>query len=192
MSRDYVSPYLPSFDFNDADLAANRQGELTPQQDMLVESVYQARQKGARQTVIAFLIFFAILLLVGSAIEFSKSGQNVGSFISSTGGIYLFVIILFSIIVLINLLFTWHISQDAKKRHISTVEGVAQPLMAEAHYRGSSYMRYELRLKKGRLTRKLFRFPSERSVSHFTERKTYRIYYIGFYPFDIVLSAEEI
>ena len=102
------------------------------------------------------------------------------------------MIAIFLLILSISLVSNWIVSHDAKTRHISTIEGTAYPLVAEASFRGTRYMRYELRIKKGRLTRKLFRFSSERSPRQFTEGRTYRIYYINFYPFDIILSAEEL
>jgi hypothetical protein len=64
-------------------------------------------------------------------------------------------------------------------------EGEAQVLEKEARNRGSSYMRYELRLNN-----RLFRFANHASIAHFEDGQNYRVYYIKYYPFPLMLSRK--
>jgi hypothetical protein len=56
---------------------------LTPDQFQIVEAVYQARQRMARQTYKLFAIWIPLLLIVGMVIEYNQSGKVSVSFCRS-------------------------------------------------------------------------------------------------------------
>ena len=78
---DTTSSYLPNVAYSEADLEANRQGMLTEDQGYVVETVYQARQRMARQTYKLFAIWIPLLLIVGFVIEYNQSGKSLGEFL---------------------------------------------------------------------------------------------------------------
>lgn len=185
---DYISSYLPNFAYNEADLEANRQGMLTQDQFYIVESVYQARQSMAQQTYKLFAIWIPVLIIVGFVIEYSQSRKSLGEFLPNALPILLAVGVGLGVLIGLSAAFTAINARDARDKRISVAEGEAQVIEKEAHSRGAgTYMRYELRLN-GRL----FRFANHASIAHFEDGKRYRIYYVKFYPFPIMLSAEEI
>jgi hypothetical protein len=187
MQTDYTSSYLPNFAYTQADVEANRQGLLTPDQVYLVEAVYRARQRGARQTYLMFAIWIPVLIIVGIIIEYNQSGKSVADFLPSALPIVVAVSGGLALIMLLSWIFTTINARDARNKRISVAEGEAQVIEQEARTRGSSYMRYELRLGN-----RLFRFANHASIAHFEDGKTYRVYYIKYYPFPLMLSAEEI
>ncbi len=182
---DYTSSYLPNVAYSEADLEANRQGMLTPDQFQIVEAVYQARQRGANQTYKLFAIWIPLLLIVGMVIEYNQSGKSPGAFLPGALPMMLVIGGFMALLVFVAWLFGTINARDARDKRISVAEGKAQVLEKEAHSRGSSSMRYELRLN-GRL----FRFANHASIAHFEDGKSYRVYYIKYYPFPLMLSAE--
>lgn len=189
---DYTSAYLPNFAYTPADVEANRQGILTQDQFYVVESVYRARQQAARQTYRFFGIWIPLLLMVGGVIEYGRSGKDFGSFFSSS----LPLLLMIGVLLAIMMLGSWAISavnaRDARDKRISVAEGEAQVIEKEAYHRHTHYMRYELVLRKGALNKQLFRFANHASIAHFEDGKTYRVYYIKYYPFPLMLSAEQL
>lgn len=184
---DYTSSYLPNVDYTEADVEANRNGILTQDQFMIVESVYQARQQMARQTYRLFAIWIPLLMIVGFVIEYNQSGKSLGAFLPSALPIVVLVGVGMGILVLISWAFTMMNARDARDKRISVAEGEAHVIEKAAHSRGTSYMRYELRLGN-----RLFRFANHASIAHFEDGKAYRVYYIKYYPFPLMLSAETI
>jgi hypothetical protein len=183
---DYTSNYLPNFAYTESDLEANRQGMLTQDQFYIVESVYQARQNISRQTYKLFAIWIPLLLIVGFVIEYSQSGKSLGEFLPSALPILLAVGIGLAVLILISVALTAINARDARDKRISVAEGEAQVIEKEARNKATTTMRYELRLN-GRL----FRFANHASIAHFEDGKSYRVYYVKFYPFPLMLSAEE-
>lgn len=184
---DYTSSYLPNVAYSEADLEANRQGMLTEDQFQIVEAVYQTRERMARQTYKLFAIWIPLLLIVGLVIEYKQSNKSVGEFLASALPIVLMVGGFLALLVFIAWLFGTINARDARDKRISVAEGKAHVLEKEARTRQSHYMRYELRLN-GRL----FRFANHASIAHFEDGKSYRVYYIKYYPFPLMLSAEEV
>ncbi len=188
---DYTSSYVPNFAYSQADLEANRQGVLTQDQFYVVESVYQARQRGARQTFILFAIWIPLLMIIGGVIEYNQSNKNLSEFLPAAlpslmmiGGVMMLVLLMVSVFTMIH-------SRDARDKRISVAEGKARVIERSANARYSRYMRYELVLQKGVLSKQRFRFANHASVANFEAGKTYRLYYIKYYPFPLLLSAEE-
>jgi hypothetical protein len=184
--------YSADFHFTKQDAYANRFGKLTPQQEAVVMSIYQSRQRGAKQTVIPFIVFFFVLIILGVGVEFNQWEGTVSAFVQTTSPILLLVIVCFSAMLLVAGITTVLFSWDVRQRRISTVEGKASIYVGQAQSRGSVYMRYELTLKQGFFRSGFFRFNSETGVRQFEDGKQYRLYYIKFYPLPIVLSAEEV
>jgi hypothetical protein len=79
-----------------------------------------------------------------------------------------------------------------RNRRISSVEGRADLLSKEAYARGLRYMRYELRIRDGDITRKLFRLANQSSLDHFAADGSYRVYFIDYPQLPILLSAERL
>ena len=184
---DYTSSYLPNVAYSEADLEANRQGMLTPDQEYVVEAVYQARQQMARQTYKLFAMWIPLLLIIGMVIEYRQTDKSLSEFLPNALPIMLIVGGFLALLVFMAWLFGTIAARDARGKRISMAEGVAHILEKDARSRGSSYVRYELRLN-GRL----FRFANHASIAHFEDAKTYRVYYIKYYPFPLMLSAEEL
>lgn len=182
---DYTSSYLPNVAYSEADLEANRQGMLTQNQFEIVEAVYQARQRGARQTYKLFAIWIPLLMIVGFIIEYRQSGKSLGEFLPGALPIVVLVGAGMGVLVLISAAFGAINSRDARDKRVTVAEGEAHVLEKEARTKGSSYMRYELRLGN-----RLFRFANHASIAHFEDGRSYRVYYIKFYPFPLMLSAE--
>ena len=187
---DYTSAYLPNFAYTEADLEANRNGMLTQDQFFVVESVYRTRQQSARQLYRFFGLWIPFLLVIGGVIEYVQSQKDLGTFIASGVPVLLMIAVPLSIMMLGS----WGIAvingRDARDKRISVAEGEAQVIEKEAHIRAAHYMRYELVLRKGALNKQLFRFANHASIAHFEDGKTYRVYYIKYYPFPLMLSAE--
>ncbi|MEP6987320.1 MAG: hypothetical protein ABI970_17075 [Chloroflexota bacterium] len=184
---DYTSSYLPNVAYSEADLEANRQGILTPDQFQIVEAVYQERERLARQTNKLFAIWLPLLVIVGFIIEYRQSGKSLGDFLPEALPIVIIVGVGIGILMAISAVFTAVNARDARNKRISVAEGEAHVLEKEARTRQSHYMRYELRLN-GRL----FRFANHASIAHFEDGTSYRVYYIKYYPFPLMLSAEVI
>ena len=183
--------YTADFHFSNEDVYANRFGKLTPQQEELVASIYYTRQRGAKQTIVTFIVFFFVLMVLGMGVEFNQREGTVSEFVDQNFPIFLMVIAGFAGLMIIAGLSTVLFSWDVRQRRISTVEGKASVYVGGGYARGA-YMRYELTLKKGLFRTGFFRFTSETAVRQFEDGKVYRVYYIKFYPLPIVLSAEEL
>jgi len=183
--------YTADFHFTQDDIYANRYGKLTPEQEKVVAAIYQTRLQGARQTILVFITLFFVLMVFGMGVEFSQ-WEGAGSlldFLHEQGPIFVMISAGFFVLLLVVSLLSLIIAADAKRRHISTAEGVAQVFIGQSYARGS-YMRYELTLKQGLFRTGFFRFMSETALRQFEAGKRYRVYYIKFYPFPILLSAE--
>jgi hypothetical protein len=141
----------------------------------------------ARQTFKLFAIWIPLLMVVGFIIEYNQSGKSLGEFLPRALPIVVLVGVGIGVLVLISWAFTVMNARDARDKRISVVEGTAQVIEKEAKTRGSSYMRYELRLGN-----RLFRFANHTSIAHFEDGQSYRVYYIKYYPFPLMLSAEVI
>jgi ABC-type uncharacterized transport system fused permease/ATPase subunit len=177
------------FYFTRADANANREGRLTAQQESLVESIYQFRQRGARQTVIAFIVLFVVMMVTGAGIELSKWEGTLTDFVREMSPIFLMMAGIFAAMLTISAISGVLVAQDAKNRRISVAEGKARIFSGLIYGR---YMRHQLVLSRGFFRRAIFRFGSEKPLWQFETGKHYRVYYIKFYPLPIILSAEEI
>ncbi len=184
---DYTSSYLPNFAYTQSDVEANRNGILTPDQEMIVEVVYQARRQMARQTYRLFAIWIPLLMIVGFIIEYNQSGKSLGDFLPGALPIVVSVGAGMGVLVLISWAFGAINARDARDKRISMAQGEAHVIEKEARNRGSSYMRYELKLGN-----RLFRFANHASIAHFVDGQSYRVYYIKYYPFPLMLSAERV
>jgi hypothetical protein len=183
--------YAADFHFSTEDVYANRFGKLTPQQEELVASIYSTRQQGAKQTIVTFIVFFFVLMVLGIGIEFNQREGTVSEFVDQNLPIFLMAVAGFTGLLVTAGIGTVLLSWDVRQRRISTVEGKASVYVGETYARGT-YMRYELTLKKGIFRTGFLRFTSETAVRQFEDGKVYRVYFIKFYPLPIVLSAEEV
>ena len=184
---DYTSSYLPNVAYSEADLEANRQGILTEDQFQIIEAVYQERERLARQTYKLFAIWIPLLVIVGFVIEYKQSGKSLSEFLPDALPIVAIIGVFLALLVFVAWLFGTINARDVRNKRISVAEGEAHVLEKEARTRQSHYMRYELRLN-GRL----FRFANHASIAHFEDGQHYRVYYIKYYPFPLMLSAEMI
>lgn len=189
---DYASGILPTFSFSQADLDANRQGELSEDQFYVVESVYRARQRGARQTTLLFAIWIPLLIIIGFVVEYTQSGKTLGEFLPGALPIVIGAGVGLGLLIAVVSGISARNARDARDKRISVAEGVAAVIVKPANTRYSSYLRYELVLRKGVLNKQLFRFANPQSIAHFEQGTRYRVYYIKYYPFPLMLSAEVI
>ncbi len=180
------------FSFTTEDLAANRQGKLSPQQEQLVASLYHARQRTGRLTVIAYFLFFALLIVISAAVEFNESQRTLQEFIFGIGSVFIMVIGVLSIPVAMSSFFNFIAGRETRQRKIRVAEGTAFVYTGETYIRTRKYMLYQLTLKNGRHRTGFFRLKSEAELRHFTTGKNYRLYYMKFHPLPVLLSTEEI
>lgn len=180
------------FDFKQEDVFANQQGVLSARQETFVDTIYQARQRGARQTLLAFMVFLPALVIFGVIIEYRNQQDTLINFLNDTGWIWVMMIGLFSLMLMISAASSVYVSRNARNRRISIAEGTASVYVGEMQRYGRNYPRYELTLKRGMFRSRIFRFTSESVVRRFEAGKHYRVYYIKFYPLPIILSAEEL
>lgn len=192
MKANYTSPYFPNVEFTQEDIEANRQGRLSSRQEQRVSDIYQARQRDTFRTAKWFIVFFVILLVVGAVIEYSKQPASLNVFIARQGPIFLLVAVALFGILGVSLFLGQGLNTDLRNRRLRAVEGIADVLIKQAYSRGTAYMRYELRLKRGGSTVKLFRLANPSSLAHFEAGQNYRVYYIAYYQMPIVLSAEKV
>lgn len=185
-STDYTSIYFPDVQFTPQDASVNREGLLTPEQERLIESIYRGRQRGAMQTVKWLLIFFVPLMLIGTISELTRTENPTAP---------QFVLIPFALLAVLLAIsggVTWYSGRFARARRIRHIEGVVEPVMREARIRASTYMRYELLVSRGWGRRKRFRLGNQPSLNHFPHGQRMRVYYLPYYPFDVILSAEQV
>lgn len=188
---EYNSVYIPRFAFTQADLQANRNGQLSPNQRLAVEAAYAAREVGARQTYRAFATWIPLLMLVGLLVEHARQGKSLAEFLPTMFPMIAVIAIFLVVLVSISWVISKWISQDARNQRISAVEGVARLVVKSENIRYGRYTRYHVTLRRG-LLRTTFRFADPASIAHFTEGERYRVYYIKYYPFPLVLSAERV
>jgi hypothetical protein len=183
--------YTGDYHFSKDDIYANRSGKLTPEQEDLVASIYQSRQRGANQTIIALIVFFFVLMVLGFGVEFNQWDGTVSEFVAKQSPIFLMVIGGFTGILTFSIIVNYVLGHDMRRRHIQIAEGAASIVVKQEYSKGT-YTRYELTLKKGLFRSQLFRFSSETALRQFQAGKHYRLYYMQYRPFPIVLSAEEL
>ena len=184
--------YNLNLDFDATDLQANREGRLTPRQRERVESIHASRQRGARWTLIAFLIFIPALLGVGLLNEYRQSnGVDISTFVQTQLPILGIMAGLFAVMLGISAFSQILVSGSARRQRITTAEGQAHIVNLEGNWK-RRYARYELHLRRSALNRTVIRFTTPHSLRYFQEGRRYRLYYIPYYPLPIVLSAEEI
>ncbi|MBL8132845.1 MAG: hypothetical protein JNL42_13380 [Anaerolineae bacterium] len=189
---DYTSPYMPGVEFSAEDVAANRAGNFTPRQ---VELLRDAKERRSRDAVLVgrgFLIFFAAILVVGGIIEFNRQTEPFDVFMARQGPLFLGAALAMLALLGVSAALSAWFSRRLSHPKISRAEGVAETISQAAYARGMRYMRYELILRQGRRTVKLFRLSSPASLSHFQTSVRYRVYYVEFPQLPILLSAEPV
>lgn len=188
MQTDYDSPFLPALRFDERDVQANRQGLLTPEQTQRVEMIYTARQRGARQMFWGLALSIALLIVISGVMALAESGEAFAGIVPGlilTAGMMAVVVSGVSVFSAVS-------ARDARDKRISTVEGVVKLAERPFNTRYTRSMRYEVRLRKGMFGRHRFRFANRDALRYFEAGETYRLYYIKYYPFPIVLSAERV
>ncbi len=155
----------------------------------MVEAAYAAREVGARQTSRAFVIWIPLLMLVGLVVEHGRQGKSLAEFLPSVLPMIAVIAGFLAVLVGIAWGFSQWNSRDARNKRISTAEGVAQVVVKPDNTRYARYMRYQVKLRRG-LFRTTFRFANAESIANFAAGERYRVYYIKYYPFPLVLSAE--
>jgi hypothetical protein len=191
LKADYTSPYFPNVEFTQEDIEANHQGRLTPRQEQIISTAYQTRQRDTFRTAKWFVASFVALLAVGVIIEYSAQPASLDVFIARQGPIFLFVAVMLLGILGVSLILGRGLNTDLRNRRVRVAEGTADVLTKQAYSKGMAYMRYELRLKRGRSTVKLFRLGNPSSLANFEVGQSYRVYYIEYYQLPIILSAEK-
>ncbi|MCK6578754.1 MAG: hypothetical protein L6Q98_11670 [Anaerolineae bacterium] len=189
---DYTSPYVPDVAFTAEDVAANRAGGFTPRQVELLRAAGEQRARDAVLVGRGFLVFFAAILVVGGIIEFTQQSEPFDIFMAHQGPILLGAALVMLALLGVSVALSAWFSRRLSRPKVSRAEGVAETISQAAYARGMRYMRYELILRQGRRTVKLFRLSSPASLSHFQTGVRYRVYYVDFPQLPILLSAEQV
>jgi hypothetical protein len=191
VQTNYVSPIMPEFTFTALDVEANRQGRLTPDQQQKIEQGRQFLQKQRRGTRWFYVLFFPGLILIGFVMEASRTGEAFLTLLPRIGLSLLLIALCLIPLFLIAGFWTFMKEADVRRQRVSAFEGEAVVESKERRARYTRYMTHELTLR-GKLGKRTFYFPNQESLAHFENGKCYRVYYIRFTPFDIVLSMESV
>lgn len=180
-----------ALDFDAAALAANQQGLLTDSQRQALQAKYQSKQRGGYQVALAFLTFFPCLMFGSMVYQYADSGKSFDDFLATDVRIFGFVMVMLTGLVGFSMVFGFFVSADARRGKLSMIEGRAKPFIGEGYSKGR-YFRYELTIQHGLFRKRLFRFTNEAPVRAFQADRIYRVYYVKYYPLDVVLSAEPV
>ena len=174
--------------FDENDLAHNRRGYLSEPQRQLVEHNAATMRTQGRQTLRWFGGWFALILVIGAAIELGRAGWDPARFTSSSWqGLAIaaaLLVVMFAIAAGSSLWTTRRYHRGA----IHSVEGVARVVDKQVWHHGPYPVR-NLELKRGPFRKFTFRFQDAESLGYFRDGARYRVYYLPA-AIPVALSAE--
>lgn len=166
------------FGFTANDLAANRQGYLTPAQKKVIAGTRRAKGCGARAAYIAMGASVAIIVasfVLAGGLDIPLSSDALTAYAVATSffiGIFLAAIIYDRVR-----------SRDLRTGKISVAEGPAQRRTKEYKFGTAFYVK---------IGRRRFQLPCPKQFDTFDEGTYYRIYYVKNPPIHIILSVETV
>jgi hypothetical protein len=177
------SAYLPAIRFTPADVAANRRGELTVDQQIRLDGIAVGRTRGAASTAKWGGLMIAVLLGAGLVIELANGGSVVGPVVAMAGMGAFFAA---------AIAFTYRSSSGLRNRRLSLAEGVGEAVVEQRPWTSRTnrlYTAYELQLRGGR-GRRAFPFNDQASLDEVPTGQWLRVYFLENTPYPIVLSYE--
>lgn len=181
-----------SLQFDEMDLACNRQGELSAAQRARVDADAAMIRRQSWLTLVFIGGFVAFMLVVGAVIEFNNAGGDLNALFSETNRNALGVLVLgLGFIVTVAMLFTWWSVRRFQYGKIRTVEGSVWIEDKDVYIKGMKLRKREVQVRTGRFRKFTFRFQDARSLAYFRNGKRYRVYYLP-YAIPQALSAERL
>jgi hypothetical protein len=165
-----------AFGFTEDDLAANRQGYLTPSQKKIIAETRRARGCGARLAYIIMAASFAFLVIafvLSGGLEVSLSRDALTAYAVAASA--------FIGIFLAAMVYSRVRSRDLRSGKISVTEGPARRRTKEYKFGAAFYVK---------IGRHRFQFAYPDQFYAFEEGTRYRVYYVKNPPIDVILSAE--
>lgn len=165
-----------AFNFTADDLAANRQGYLTPAQKKVIAGTRRARGCGARAAYIAMGASIAIIVaafVLTGGLEIPLSSEALPAYavaISAFIGIFLAAIVYDRVR-----------SRDLRTGKISVAEGPAQRRTKEYKFGTAFYVK---------IGRRRFQLTHPEQFDAFDECIRYRVYYVKNPPVHLIMSLE--
>jgi hypothetical protein len=181
MSDDRVQAYLPPIQFTEADLVANRRGELTVDQQLRLGEVAGLRTRVASSNASWGVVMVVVLFGAGVAIEWD-SGAPIGAWLT-------FGALLVAFLVTVTLV--RRSSSGLANRQLSFAEGVATPVVEQRPWgaKGRRYTVHELQLQGGS-GRRAFPFADQASLDEVPAGQWLRVYFLENPPYPMILSYE--
>jgi hypothetical protein len=164
----------------------NRVGKLSPEQKARIENEDRKRRRNAVQTIVLYTLFFGGIEVVSYVTQGASRDRT-----TLPGMLGVFVLVFSLLLVFCLPSFIWF-GRDVRREMISVIEGAADPQIGFTLSPGRRIPYYKLAIHAAQLQRRLFRFTTPRPVKAFQKGERYRVYYIKYYPLDIVLSAEKL
>jgi len=160
-----------AFCFTEDDLAANRQGYLTPSQKKIIAETRRARL--AYIIMAASFAFFVIAFVLSGGLEVSLSRDALTAYAVAAS--------VFIGIFLAAMVYSRIRSRDLRSGKISVTEGPAHRRTKEYKFGAAFYVK---------IGRHRFQFAYPEQFDAFDEGVRYRVYYVKNPPIDAVLSVE--
>jgi hypothetical protein len=178
--------------FTDVDLEANRQGYLSDAQRKRIDADVETLRRQSKYVVWFFAAFAVFMLVAGGFAEYNNAGRDMDKFLSPSNiqG-FAIMIVMFSSIMTVAMLWSWWTTRRFAQGTIRTVEGNAKVVNAVTYGRGMEIPVYNVEIRSGLLSKHIFRFQNEDSLHYFKTGRRYRVYYIP-YATPQAISAEEI
>jgi hypothetical protein len=165
-----------AFGFTEDDLAANRQGYLTPNQKKVIAETRRARGCGARLACIIMAVsfgFFVVAFILSGGLETPLSSDALLAYAVAASA--------FIGIFLAAMVYGRIRSRDLRTGKISVAEGPAHRRTKEYKFGAAFYVK---------IGRHRFQFAYPEQFNAFEEGTRYRVYYVKNPPIDTVLSVE--
>ena len=167
-----------AFNFTADDVAANRQGYLTPAQKKVIAETRRARGCGARAVYIAMGASVAIIVVAFVLAGGLRVPRSTGALTAFAVAISVFIGIFLAAMIYDRVR-----SRDLRTGKISVAEGPAQRRTKEYKFGTAFYVK---------IGRRRFQLPHPKQFDAFDEGTYYRIYYVKNPPVHIILSVETV
>ena len=173
--------FLPPIRFTEADLIANRRGELTVDQQIHLDGVAGARTRWANNTTKWTVAGLVVLFGVGLGIEVRN-------------GVPVFALVSFAAVAAFLAAGIYASNRSIRglpNKRLSWAEGVAEHVVESRQFsvRGGRYIAYELQLRGG-TGRKVFPFSDQASLDELPADEWLRVYFLANPPYPMILSYE--
>lgn len=165
-----------AFGFTEDDLAANRQGYLTPVQKKVIAGTRRARGCGARAAYIAIgasVVFLVVAFVLAGGLDLPRSSGALTA--------YTVTLAVFIGVFLAAMVYGQVRTRDVRAGKISMVEGEARQRTKKYRLGTAHYVK---------ISRTRFRLPYPEQFDAFEEGGRYRVYFVKNASVHVILSVE--